>query len=37
MYNMYIAQGEGPNVRYVQCPRGGFPTYDMYTAKGGDY
>ena len=32
MYDMYIAQGEGPNVQYVQCPRGGVPMYDMYNA-----
>ena len=44
MYDMYSAQGEGPNVRYVQCPRGGslctictvpkrrVPKYNMYSA-----
>ena len=47
MYDMYIAQREGPNVdmytakgeihdaQYVQCPRGGVPMYDMYSAQGG--
>ena len=48
MYNMYSAQGEdpnvryvsapgeGPNVQYVHCQRGRVPMYDMYTAKGED-
>ena len=35
MYNMHSAQGGGPNVRYLQCPRGGVPMYDMYSAQRG--
>ena len=47
MYDMYIAQGGGgPNVRYVQCLRGGsqctiytvpkgrVPMYNVYIAQG---
>ena len=35
MYNTYIAQGGGPNVRYVHCLMGGSPMYDLYIAQGG--
>ena len=29
-----VPKGWGPNVRYVQCPRGGVPMYHMYIAQG---
>ena len=35
MYDMYSAQGEGPNVQYVQCPKEGSQGTICTVPKGG--